>query len=66
MSDTLCELEKLVERDFDAYCALVVPPRFVCRSCGRAANKKKRLCEPKRIPVAATGDPAPGADPGEA
>ena len=63
MSDTLCDLEKLLDRDFDAYCALVVPPRFVCQKCGRAANKKKRLCDPKRIPATLTragaADPPP-------
>jgi hypothetical protein len=66
MSDTLCEMEKLLRHDFDAYCQLVVPPRFVCRSCGRAANKKKRLCDPKRIPVADTTAAEATAEPIEA
>jgi hypothetical protein len=52
MGDTLCDLDKLLSHDFDAYCQLVAQPRFVCQSCGRAANKKKRLCDPKRIRVA--------------
>jgi len=49
VSDSLCKLEKLLKHDFDAYCQLVSEPRFVCRNCGRAANKKKHLCDPKRI-----------------
>jgi len=24
-------------------------PRFFCQDCGRAANKKKRLCLPKKL-----------------
>ena len=49
MAKTLCELDKLLKKDFDAYAALVNQPRFVCTQCGRAANQKKNLCEPKKI-----------------
>jgi len=28
---------------------LVHEPRFICKKCGRAANKKKRVCEPQKI-----------------
>lgn len=56
MSDTLCDLHKLLRHDFDAYCQLIDQPRFVCRHCGRAANKKKSLCEPKKIHESADPD----------
>ncbi|MBP6469175.1 MAG: hypothetical protein KBE23_05615 [Chloroflexi bacterium] len=49
MGKTLCESDKLLKKDFVAYTALVDKPDFVCHKCGRAANKKKNLCEPKKI-----------------
>jgi len=52
MAKSLCEREKLLKKDFEAYAALVSQPRFICAACGRAANKKKYLCEPKRMPTA--------------
>jgi hypothetical protein len=49
MSKTLCELKKDLKQDFDSYVMLVCRPRFVCKDCGRAANRKKYLCHPKKI-----------------
>ena len=50
MAKELCKIKKaLIEYDIDAYCQLVDKPRFVCRRCGRAANKKKYVCKPTRI-----------------
>jgi hypothetical protein len=49
MAKSLCELDKLLKKDFDAYSALVNQPRFICAKCGRAANQKKNLCEPKKM-----------------
>ena len=49
MSKTLCELDKLLKKEFDAYAALVDRPNVVCQKCGRAANDKKNVCEPKKI-----------------
>ncbi len=49
MSKTLCDLKKQLKCDFESYTLLVCNPRFVCRKCGRAANKKKYLCEPEKI-----------------
>jgi hypothetical protein len=49
MSKTLCELDKLLKKDFDVYTALVDRPNFVCQKCGRAVNDKKNVCEPKKI-----------------
>ena len=49
MSKTLCELKRDLKHDFDSYALLVCQPRFVCKDCGRAANKKKYLCNPRKI-----------------
>jgi hypothetical protein len=49
MSRTLCERKRDLKHDLDAYVQLVCPANFVCAKCGRAASKKKYLCEPVRI-----------------
>ncbi|MFQ5420677.1 MAG: hypothetical protein ACE5EY_10000 [Anaerolineae bacterium] len=50
MAKSLCEREKMLKHDFEAYAELVREPRFVCTHCGRAAHKKKHLCHPKKMP----------------
>jgi hypothetical protein len=50
MAKHLCKLSESVKKNFETIAALVDRPRFVCTDCGRAANEKKRLCEPKRLP----------------
>jgi hypothetical protein len=52
MSRSLCQRERLLRDDFRSYCRLVADPRFVCRHCGRAARKKKYLCDPKVMHLA--------------
>jgi len=47
----LCKLKKNLSKQFEEIAALVDRPRFLCVECGRAANEKRRLCEPKRIPT---------------
>jgi hypothetical protein len=47
----LCKLRKELKEDLHTYMLLVHRPRFVCERCGRAANKKKYLCHPKKIRV---------------
>jgi hypothetical protein len=49
MSQELCKLKPALKGDLPAYILLVDQPRFVCTQCGRAANKKKNLCHPKRM-----------------
>jgi hypothetical protein len=48
---TLCDWSKDDRKKAWAeYIELVKKPRFVCDSCGRAANKKKNLCHPHKLP----------------
>ena len=48
---TLCKLveTKALKKDPDSYKELVETPQFVCLRCGRAANRKKNLCDPTRL-----------------
>jgi len=50
MTKQLCKLSQSAKKNFEVITSLVDRPRFVCTDCCRAANEKKRLCEPKRIP----------------
>jgi hypothetical protein len=50
MAKHMCELSQSVKKNFDKIAQLVEQPRFLCTDCGRVADQKKRLCEPKRIP----------------
>lgn len=50
MTKHLCKLSQSVKKNFETIAGLVDRPRFICTDCGRAANEKKRVCEPKRIP----------------
>lgn len=49
MGKELCKQKKTLKSDFAGYVLLVQQPRFVCLKCGRAANKKKNLCNPQKI-----------------
>jgi hypothetical protein len=45
---------KLVKREahidhLDEYVELVKSPKFVCEKCGRAAQHRENLCEPRKI-----------------
>ena len=51
----LCKLSQSVKKNFETIAGLVDGARFICTDCGRAANDKKRLCEPKRIPKSKRG-----------
>jgi len=49
MAKTLCKIKKLLKEDPATYIEHVKKPKFVCRSCGRVANKKGLLCTPLKI-----------------
>lgn len=51
LKGTLCKIVKNsdIEKHFAEYQALVNPPRYICKKCGRAAADKKSLCKPVRI-----------------
>lgn len=49
MGKELCKLKKSLKGEVESYMLLVNQPTHVCRKCGRAANKKKLLCEPLPI-----------------
>jgi hypothetical protein len=49
MSETLCELKKLLKADLKSYKRYVREATHVCTRCGRVANDKKLLCKPERL-----------------
>ena len=51
MGKNLCKLieKKILKDDPGVYMDLVSQPRFLCLKCGRLANRKKFLCEPKNF-----------------
>ena len=49
MAKTLCKIKKLLKEDPVTYVQHVKKPKFVCRTCGRVANKKGLLCAPLKI-----------------
>lgn len=53
MSDkkTLCEIFKkdMDKDDMKKYISFVDKPKYVCKSCGRAANDKDRVCKDMKI-----------------
>jgi hypothetical protein len=49
-SQHLCKWEKGdIKERFDKLKALVVPPAFICRKCGRVANRSDLLCKPETL-----------------
>jgi hypothetical protein len=42
----LCDLANRGEMSLDQMKALVRDPKFICKKCGRAANKEENLCDP--------------------
>ena len=49
-SKTLCKWDKDEIKDrFKELKKIVAQPRFVCKKCGRAANKEEFLCKPEEL-----------------
>lgn len=47
----ICEWSKTQLRDhFELLARIVAEPTYACSKCGRAANDKKWLCKPKKLP----------------
>ena len=48
---SLCKLvkEKWLKQNLDEYIGLVSKPKYICKNCGRAANRKKNLCDSVKI-----------------
>jgi hypothetical protein len=47
---TLCDLDKQdIEKKLDEIAKIVTDPKYLCRKCARASNKKEYLCKPQRI-----------------
>jgi len=40
-----------IGKKFDEYCDCVLPAKFICKKCGRAAKSSELLCSPKKIKV---------------
>lgn len=49
MATELCKMKKSLSIDITSYMLRVNAPTHVCGKCGRAANKKKWLCDPVKI-----------------
>jgi hypothetical protein len=48
---TLCDWSKEDRiKELVEYTEIVRKPRYMCYTCGRVANKKKNLCEPRKLP----------------
>lgn len=47
MGKTMCKISP--KEDFEKFIESIENPEFYCRSCGRVANKEKRLCKPEKI-----------------
>ena len=47
----LCYLVNLgaPQRDVKMYSKLVKEPKYLCKQCGRVANKAKNLCKPIKL-----------------
>ncbi|OEF95855.1 hypothetical protein [Desulfuribacillus alkaliarsenatis] len=47
----LCKLCKddCIKKCLEEYVELVNDPKYICKKCGRLANKQKNLCKPVKI-----------------
>lgn len=47
---TICEWDKdKIKDDIDKLKAIVTPPKFICRKCGRVAKESEYLCKPEKL-----------------
>lgn len=49
-SNKMCQLTKKAHKfDLDKVKKLTSNPKFICKCCGRTANKKENLCSPAEL-----------------
>ena len=48
-SNHLCDIVEEGEVSFSNFKKLVKNPKFICKTCGRAASKDESLCEPDSL-----------------
>ncbi|WP_169337702.1 hypothetical protein [Proteocatella sphenisci] len=51
MSKKLCKLVKddILDKDMKEYMKFVSDGKYVCKKCGRVANKEENLCSAKKL-----------------
>ena len=51
MGKTLCKLVKddYLDKHMDEYIEMIDKPKYVCKKCGRSANKEDVLCKAQKI-----------------
>ena len=45
----MCKIAKDLPDNIDKVIELVSSPEFICKKCGRVANKDSFLCKPKNL-----------------
>lgn len=53
--EPLCDWKKDDYADVERMTAVVVDARWLCRKCGRVANRKRLLCKSTKLEGAARG-----------
>ncbi|MCX8084578.1 MAG: hypothetical protein N3C60_06650 [Calditerrivibrio sp.] len=48
MAKTMCKISP--KDDLEKFLDAIEDPKYYCKSCGRVANKEKKLCKPEPIP----------------
>ena len=51
MAKTLCKLVKddYLKENLKEYIKMVKEPKYICKKCGRVAEKEGMLCKPKKM-----------------
>ena len=49
MAKTMCKVSKELPDSFDKVIGLITNAEFVCKKCGRVANKEDRLCKSYKL-----------------
>lgn len=51
MAKTLCKRvkEDYLKENLKEYIKMVKEPKYICKKCGRVAEKEETLCKPKKM-----------------